>query len=223
MGDKLYAVTFGPTGGGGCCMVDPLYVVDLSLPTDPRIRGELIIPGFSDYLHPLGNGLLLGLGRQVTLQGVVQGLQLSLFDVSDDTNPRAIQQVTLGKRGTESAILQHHHAISFLREADGSTSFAFPARIHDGAIVSGAGDAANYAWQESGLMRYRVSGTTPATARLVAEPKLITHRPGTGDPGLQRDAGANGGRSIMFTNGVVYVGNGQLWRQDRAGVDFGPF
>jgi uncharacterized secreted protein with C-terminal beta-propeller domain len=219
LGDKLYAVTFTAARAVNVPFVDPLYVVDLSQPTDPRIRGELVVPGFSDYLHPLGNGLLLGVGRQMTLQGIAQGLQLSLFDVRDDANPRVIEQVTVGKRGTESALLRHHHAISFFRNADGSTSFAFPARLHDGAIVSGTGDAANYAWQESGLLRYRVDAAGAAAARFVAEPKLVTHRP---PASLPADPAANGARSVIFANGVIYVANGRIWRQSLAGIDFGP-
>ena len=82
VGDKLYAVTFKKT--------DPLYAIDLSNPLDPRITGELEIPGFSDYLHPLPGGLLLGFGKDSVPADSTgdaqwawfQGLQLTLFDVT---------------------------------------------------------------------------------------------------------------------------------------------
>ncbi|MGE5094594.1 MAG: beta-propeller domain-containing protein [Betaproteobacteria bacterium] len=223
-GDRLYAVTFTSARfANQMPTVDPLFVVDLSDATDPRIRGELVIPGFSDYLHPLANGLLLGFGRSVTTTGIAQGLQLSLFDVSDDANPRAIQQVVIGKRGSDSALLQSHHALSALPTADGNLAIAFPARIHDGAIAFGSGDSATYAWQQSGLARYLVSGSTPSTARLVELPALVTHKTPFTQP--FPDAAADGARSILFPGATVYVANGQFWRQEvaAAGVVSGPF
>ena len=86
MGPVGYVVTFRQT--------DPLYVIDLADPTAPRAVGELKIPGFSSYLHPVGEGRLLGVGRDATLEGQDQGLLVSLFDVSDPTAPRQIQTYT---------------------------------------------------------------------------------------------------------------------------------
>ena len=77
-GDVGYVVTFR--------QVDPLYVIDLSDPTNPRVQGELEIPGYSAYLHPVGAGRLLGVG-----QGAA-----SLFDVSDPSAPKLLSQVDLG-------------------------------------------------------------------------------------------------------------------------------
>lgn len=86
MGPVGYVVTFRQT--------DPLYVIDLSDPTSPQAVGELKIPGFSSYLHPVGEGRLLGIGRDATLEGQDQGLLVSLFDVSDPTAPKQIQTYT---------------------------------------------------------------------------------------------------------------------------------
>ena len=83
MGPVGYVVTFRQT--------DPLYVIDLADPRAPRAVGELKIPGFSSYLHPVGDGRLVGVGRDASLDGVDQGLLVSLFDVSDPTNPRQVQ------------------------------------------------------------------------------------------------------------------------------------
>ena len=78
MGDTGYFVTFRET--------DPLFSVDFSDPENPRIVGSLKIPGFSEYLHPYGEGLLLGIGMQADEDtGVTDGLKLSMFDVSDPT------------------------------------------------------------------------------------------------------------------------------------------
>ncbi|MCQ3802656.1 MAG: beta-propeller domain-containing protein [bacterium] len=79
MGPDAYVVTFR--------QIDPLYALDLSDPSDPQVLGELKIPGFSSYLHPVGEDLLLGVGQDASLEGRVEGLQVSLFDVSDPTDP----------------------------------------------------------------------------------------------------------------------------------------
>ena len=88
LGSQAYVVTFRQT--------DPLYVIDLSDPTAPKAVGELKIPGFSAYLHPVGDGLLLGVGQSATDSGSVLGTQLSLFDVSDPANPQQIAVLPIG-------------------------------------------------------------------------------------------------------------------------------
>ncbi len=86
MGPVGYVVTFRQT--------DPLYVIDLSDPQAPKAVGELKIPGFSSYLHPIGAGRLVGIGRDATAEGQDQGLLVSLFDVSDPTAPTQLQTYT---------------------------------------------------------------------------------------------------------------------------------
>ena len=85
--DKAYVVTFRQT--------DPLYVIDLSDPTDPTTEGELKITGYSAYLHPVGENLLLGVGREATETGRVTGAKVSLFDVSDPSDPRTLDSLVL--------------------------------------------------------------------------------------------------------------------------------
>ncbi len=86
MGPVGYVVTFRQT--------DPLYVIDLADPTAPRAVGELKIPGFSSYLHPIGEGRLVGVGRDADAEGGDQGFLVSLFDVSDPTAPTQLQTYT---------------------------------------------------------------------------------------------------------------------------------
>ena len=79
MGDTGYFVTYR--------QVDPLFSVDLSDPENPKILGELKIPGFSEYLHPYGDGKLLGIGRDVSEDGfTTEGVKLSMFNVTDPSN-----------------------------------------------------------------------------------------------------------------------------------------
>lgn len=73
--------------------VDPLYAVDLTDPVSPRLLGELTIPGYSEYLHPLGGRRLIGIGQDASPDGMVRGAQAALFDVSDLTSPERLDTV----------------------------------------------------------------------------------------------------------------------------------
>jgi hypothetical protein len=77
--------------------VDPLYAVDLTDPDEPRLMGQLKIPGFSAYLHPLGQHRLLGLGEGPTPNGRSWGAQAGLFNVTDLTDPRQLDVVSYGR------------------------------------------------------------------------------------------------------------------------------
>jgi len=110
MGNKCYLVTYQTT--------DPLFVIDLSDPTSPKVLGELKIPGYSDYLHPYDENRLIGVGKDadITNDGSTayyQGVKLALFDVSDVNNPREISHVIIGDRGTQSDALNDPKAFLF--------------------------------------------------------------------------------------------------------------
>ena len=94
LGDIATVVTFRQT--------DPLYTIDLSDPTAPEVVGELKILGYSAYLHPLGDDLLLGVGQDADEQGRTRGTQVSLFDISDLADPVRIDQWTLPGGWTEA-------------------------------------------------------------------------------------------------------------------------
>lgn len=100
MGEVGYVVTFRET--------DPLYTVDLSDPAEPRVLGELKILGYSAYLHPIDDALVLGVGQDADEVGQVEGLQLSLFDISDLADPQRVHQVTLAS--AHSGVEWDHHA-----------------------------------------------------------------------------------------------------------------
>lgn len=94
LGDRGYVVTFRQT--------DPLYVIDLEDPARPAVKGELKIPGYSAYLHPVGDHRLIGVGQDATDEGRTLGTQVSLFDVSDPASPKRLSQTVLPRANSEA-------------------------------------------------------------------------------------------------------------------------
>jgi uncharacterized secreted protein with C-terminal beta-propeller domain len=112
-GERVYAVRF--VGNAAFVVtfrqIDPLYTVDLDDPERPRVLGELKIAGYSAYLHPIGDHLLLGLGQDASEQGRPLGSQLSVFDVSDLRQPKRLHRASLGAGWSEAE--SDHHAFLF--------------------------------------------------------------------------------------------------------------
>ena len=115
MGDTAYVVTFVQT--------DPLFVIDLSDPAHPTVKGEVKLPGFSSYLHPVGGGLLLGVGSGGTEDGVDGSAKISLFDVSDSTDPRELDSIVI-----KDSYLNTDYKAFVTVKADGS--FLIPLDIY---------------------------------------------------------------------------------------------
>ncbi|MBQ6396162.1 beta-propeller domain-containing protein [Candidatus Saccharibacteria bacterium] len=124
VGDKAYVVTYYNT--------DPLFVVDLADEKNPRVLGELKIPGYSTYLHPYDETHLLGFGvdteeevvrdpstgRSLWTTSRVTGMKVALFDVSDYENPVQLSSVHIGDSRTTSAILSNPKALLFSKEKE---------------------------------------------------------------------------------------------------------
>lgn len=127
IGNRAYMVTFKN--------VDPLFVIDLRNNENPKILGKLKIPGWSDYLHPYDETHLIGFGREVDPRAetadrltsdFLMGMKLSIFDVSDVSNPIESHKEIIGARGTTSELLNNHKALLF--DAD-KKLLAFPINI----------------------------------------------------------------------------------------------
>ena len=99
IGNDAFVVTFK--------QVDPLHTLDLSEPAHPKLLGKLTIPGYSAYLHPIGDGLLLGIGQDIGANNEPTGTQVSLFDVSDLAHPTRLFHASLGT-GWSAAESDHH-------------------------------------------------------------------------------------------------------------------
>ncbi len=144
-GASGYVVTFKKT--------DPLFVIDLSDPTDPRITGELKIPGFSTYMHFLDPTHLLTIGYDADDQGdfaYFNGIALQVFDVTDGANPVQLHYESIGTRGTSSDAATNHLAFNYFAPRE---MLAVPMLVCEGGGDGMYGDRMTF----NGLMVYRVT------------------------------------------------------------------
>ncbi|MCB0880831.1 MAG: beta-propeller domain-containing protein [Thermoleophilia bacterium] len=166
IGDMGYVVTFR--------QMDPLHVIDVSNPAAPVQRGELKIPGYSAYLHPVGPGLLLGVGQDADDQGRAKGTQVSLFDVSNPAAPRRVQNVVIPEGWSE--VESDHHAFLYWEP----TGLAVvPVSTYDGAQARSG--AVGMLVRPDGITRVRtveqpaVDGQAPTIRRtLVVGDRVFT-------------------------------------------------
>jgi len=121
IGDRAYLVTYKT--------IDPLFVVDLSDATNPKVLGELKIPGYSTYLHPYDENHIIGIGMEtketitrdvsgkvIGTSASIVGMKMALFDVTDVSNPKQVSSTIIGNSRTTSAILTNHKALLFSKE-----------------------------------------------------------------------------------------------------------
>jgi uncharacterized secreted protein with C-terminal beta-propeller domain len=187
LGTRAYAVTFR--------RIDPLYVLDLSAADDPLIAGSLDIPGFSDFLHPVSDKLLLGLG-----QADNGGVRLALFDVSTLGRPRELGGITLGGRGSWSEARNDRHAFTYLADVASVDRFAIPVNLfsEDGL----------FRFQESALNLFEIRNKATANlASLQAVGKIVARnntaqKPAT--PIVQS-------RAFIHDNAVFYIADDEVW------------
>ncbi|MDA1369375.1 MAG: beta-propeller domain-containing protein [Proteobacteria bacterium] len=210
-GDRAYLVTFR--------IIDPLYVVDLSEQENPRVAGELEIDGYSDYLQPIGENLLLGIGKDAVpddgstdfgfARGAwYQGVKLSLFDVNDISSPIEINSLIYGKRGSDSEVLYDHHAISFLPASDSNPArFAIPIQIHesepDFPWFDPTEPNAWYAFTSKGLYSFAADQTGLSQAGYIEADSTS---------GIESFSiwGNFGDRSVLVDDTVFYVHQGEV-------------
>jgi len=144
-GDRGYLVTFRKT--------DPLFVLDLADPTHPKLKGELKIPGFSTYMHPMDENHLLAVGFDADDQGsfaFFNGIQLQIFDVTALDAPKLLHKTSIGTRGSASEGLLNHLAFNYFPERN---LLALPMTICDGGGNGSFGTRLSF----SGLMVFDVS------------------------------------------------------------------
>lgn len=145
MGAKAYMVTFKK--------VDPLFVLDLSNPKEPKILGKLKIPGFSDYLHPYDENHIIGFGKDTVENkdsAFIMGFKMAMFDVTDVNNPKQQFVELIGDRGTTSQLLNNPKALLFSKEKN---LLAFPITVM--TVANKVGNS-NQGWgPEYGTFEYQ--------------------------------------------------------------------
>lgn len=173
VGNRGYLVTFK--------QIDPLFVIDLSVPTAPKILGELKIPGYSNYLQPYDATHLIGFGKMVdesidadkvhspsaVYYTAVQGMKLGLFDVTNVAQPKEMFTQVIGVRGTDSELLTDHRALLF-DKAKGL--LAFPISVYEGTA-----DSASLAFQGAYVYKLDLSNGFKLQGK-IAHPDDIVRR-----------------------------------------------
>ena len=206
IGDKAYLVTFRVT--------DPLYVLDVSNPNDPRVEGELEIPGYSDYLHPVNDSLLIGLGKDAVPATNVwgdgrgawyTGVKLALYDVADPSNPFVADERIIGKRYTESPALSQPHSFAYLAgDGNRNARFAFPIQLHDQPNTLAPPNGSD--WTSNNLLKMEVDEDS---RKFVEIPRWEFETRSSGfqwSPiGLENDRAVIGGAGDLY-----YIHNGSL-------------
>jgi len=141
MGDRCYLVTFR--------QIDPFFVIDVGSPTQPKVLGELKIPGFSGYLHPYDENHIIGVGKQDT------NVKLSLFNVTDVTAPKeAVPSYILQGGWSDSTVLTDHKA--FLSDKS-KQLLVLPVSINWIEIIGG-GYYYKGSWQGAYVFNITLSG-----------------------------------------------------------------
>jgi uncharacterized secreted protein with C-terminal beta-propeller domain len=159
----LYLVTFET--------IDPLYVLDLSDPEDPIIAGELTVPGFSDFLHPVNDDLLLGLGLDE--QGSVK---LELFNVGDMSAPYSLGTHILGdSKWSYSEARYNRHAFTYQQYDDSTDRFAVPVTVY--------GEESDDYYQQNRLYMLELVGKdSPAVASIEEIGHITTENTNSSGP-----------------------------------------
>lgn len=133
-GEKIYSVRF--LGKVGYIVtfkqIDPLFVIDLSNPRNPVVKGQLKIPGYSSYLHPYDETHIIGIGYNTKSNGyggVTNGsMKMSMFDVSNLENPKEMFNISIGQDYTNSEIIYNHKALFYNKDKD---LIGFPVNFYD--------------------------------------------------------------------------------------------
>jgi hypothetical protein len=198
VGDVGYVVTYRQT--------DPLYTVDLSDPTAPRVRGELAVLGYSAYLHPAGEGRLLGLGQDGTTSGQVTGLQLSLFDVSNLESPTRLDRTRLGEAWSDAE--SDHHAFTMAGDLVLIPYNSWTSVLAKGSREGDVDMEGKYQNRfDAGVIAVRVNADglgTPTSLRPIADGPITFSGDGKIAPSVQRITEAAPIRTVV-QGGTIYT------------------
>jgi len=202
-GGYAYIVTFRNT--------DPLYAINLKSPEDPFIEGELTIPGYSDYLHPINDNLLFGVGREATEEGRLLGVKMALFDVTDKSNPVTIKSMTLGKRSSDTAASNDHHAFTILSDYEtGIHRVALPVTVYDREVtkVYEHDSFTYYDWSYTGLQLLEVDDGSQSTVASMSNAGVMKAAESSSENKYRYSSEP---RSLIVDDALHYVDNAKVW------------
>ncbi len=190
MGKRAYMVTFRK--------VDPLFAIDLSNPQAPKILGALKIPGYSDYLHPYDENHLIGFGKDTVVYGdlaLYQGMKMSLFNVTDPTNPKELFVETIGDRGTDSELLRNHKALLFSKEKN---ILAFPVSLFEKSPADKNDPQAYGIYKGQGAYVYSID-----LNKGFIKKGVISHE----TPEFLKVSGLYDGDRQLYVDRIIYIGD----------------
>jgi hypothetical protein len=167
-GESIYATRFFEDTGYLVTFrqIDPLFAIDLSDPENPEVLGELELPGFSEYIHMLGEDHLLTVGRAGDADGTLGGVALRVFDVSDPTQP--VLRDELIPNGADWTPASYDHRAFTFRESDGLLVLPFASQSTVGST--------NYSYLQ--IFDVDTNGIQPA--QRISHPVMVSAPPGPG-------------------------------------------
>lgn len=218
--DTAFIVTFLTT--------DPLYVIDLSDNTNPSITGELEIPGYSAYLQPLSDSLLLGIGQNVDdnsitfLAGagdlanagdfapIIEGAKVTLFDVSDLGAPREITSIVFEDGYTP--VEYDYHALTSLSMSDGSFRFALPIEKWNVTTITEDQQKVDV-WSPVNFIALLEVSSGDSDAKLLYRGKMTANDEGS-DPKSPAHVSGWDDRAVFHYNDIYYVHGNNVWHSN---------
>jgi len=230
--NNAYIVTF--------LVTDPLYVISLTDNIAPKIIGELEIPGYSAYLHPISDSLLLGIGQNVDANRlapimdfnddgtvnadesspIVEGAKVSLFDISDLTNPQEISSLVY--ENSYTPVEYDYHALTYLRGETGEHRFSLPIERWGAIRFIEDGDQSYDVWSPENFLALIEVSSSDASATLIDKGKVKAEN--NNNDNYNYISGWND-RAVLHNNDIYYVHGNDVWRSDWQNPDqtTGPF
>ncbi|ALO43874.1 Beta-propeller domain-containing protein [Pseudoalteromonas phenolica] len=199
--DRAFIVTFR--------QIDPLYVVDLTDKTNPKIAGALEIPGYSAYLHPVGENLLLGIGQNIqdwrdpSAQEVENGAKVTLFDISDITKPKVVNEKVFANAYTPAE--WNYKSLSFLATESGVLRFTMPVETWQ----SQSENSTSYLWHRvSELASFEIDTTETPALNYLGSSKVDYSSIGT-----ETTPYVWGGldRAVIHRDDLYYIHGNYIW------------
>lgn len=210
LNDEAYLVTFLTT--------DPFYRINMVDPSNPFLDGELELPGYSDYLHPLGDNLILGVGHDAEIQNNIawiQGIKLGLFDVSNGAEPAAIGEISIGKRGSMAAVSQDYKAFAITHDASTDRyRISLPVRVHErlpDRVLSDPPPAnTGYYWSYTGTELFEVRNAS-SSPELTRAGTLFASQWDENNSATPVYFGHTDARTTIIDDSVYYINQNRVW------------